>query len=115
MYTSISFPNGDEITQDEDGFVTHNKTYIKNIPAVKKDTTRTDEIAAHQMGYSVSCIFEIDVVVQLISLHQKHQRFQTYSLPLLATTKRVTSSMSLMIMYMTSNAHIRKRNHKRLN
>lgn len=61
MYTSISFPNGDEITQDEDGFVTHNKTYIKNIPAVKKDTTRTDEIAAHQMGYSVSCIFEIDV------------------------------------------------------
>lgn len=60
MYTSISFPNGDEITQDNDGFVTHNKTYIKNIPAVKKDTTRTDEIAAHQMGYSVSCIFEID-------------------------------------------------------
>lgn len=60
MYTSISFPNGDDITQDEDGFVTHNKTFVKNIPAQRKDTTRNDELVAHQMGYSVSAIFEID-------------------------------------------------------
>ncbi len=60
MYTSISLPNKDEIVQDEDGFVTHNKTYTKNIPARKKDTTRSDELVAHQMGYSVSCIYEID-------------------------------------------------------
>lgn len=60
MYTSISLPNSDEISQDADGFVTHNKTYVKGIPARKKDTTRSDELMAHQMGYSVSCIFEID-------------------------------------------------------
>lgn len=60
MYTSISLPDTDEITQDQDGFVTHNKTFIKGIPARKKDTTRNDELMAHQMGYSVSCIFEID-------------------------------------------------------
>ena len=60
MYTSISLPSKDEIVQDNDGFVTHNKTFIKNIPARKKDTTRSDELMAHQMGYSVSCIFEID-------------------------------------------------------
>lgn len=60
MYTSISLPSKDEITQDQDGFVTHNKTFIKGIPARKMDTTRSDELMAHQMGYSVSCIFEID-------------------------------------------------------
>lgn len=60
MYTSISLPSADEISQDADGFVTHNKTFVKNIPARKKDTTRSDELMAHQMGYSVSCIFEID-------------------------------------------------------
>ena len=60
MYTSISLPNSDEITQDEDGFVTHNKTYIQNIPARHKDTTRNDELMAHQLGYTVSAIFEID-------------------------------------------------------
>lgn len=60
MYTSISLPNSDDITQDQDGFVTHNKTFIKNIPARKMDTTRNDELMAHQMGYSVSAIFEID-------------------------------------------------------
>lgn len=60
MYTSISLPSADEISQDVDGFVTHNKTFIKNIPARKMDTTRNDELMAHQMGYSVSAIFEID-------------------------------------------------------
>lgn len=60
MYTSISLPNSDEISQDQDGFVTHNKTFVKNIPARKMDTTRNDELMAHQMGYSVSAIFEID-------------------------------------------------------
>lgn len=60
MYTSISLPTGDEITQDQDGFVTHNKTFIKGIPARKMDTTRSDELMAHQMGYSVSCVYEID-------------------------------------------------------
>lgn len=60
MYTSISLPNTDDITQDQDGFVTHNKTFVKNIPARKMDTTRNDELMAHQMGYSVSAIFEID-------------------------------------------------------
>lgn len=60
MYTSISLPSADEINQDQDGFVTHNKTYIKHIPARKMDTTRSDELMAHQMGYSVSAIFEID-------------------------------------------------------
>lgn len=60
MYTSISLPTGDEISQDQDGFVTHNKTFIKNIPARKMDTTRSDELMAHQMGYSVSCVYEID-------------------------------------------------------
>lgn len=60
MYTSISLPSGDEISQDADGFVTHNKTFIRNIPARRKDTTRNDELVAHQMGYSVSAIFEID-------------------------------------------------------
>lgn len=60
MYTSISLPSKDEISQDQDGFVTHNKSYIKNIPARRKDTSRNDELMAHQMGYSVSCIFEID-------------------------------------------------------
>lgn len=60
MYTSISLPSKDEIVQDNDGFVTHNKTFIKNIPARRKDTSRNDELMAHQLGYSVSCIFEID-------------------------------------------------------
>lgn len=60
MYTSISLPSADEISQDADGFVTHNKTFIKNIPARKMGTTRSDELMANQMGYSVSCIFEID-------------------------------------------------------
>lgn len=60
MYTSISLPSKDDIVQDNDGFVTHNKTFIRNIPARRKDTTRNDELVAHQMGYSVSCIFEID-------------------------------------------------------
>lgn len=60
MYTSISLPSADEISQDADGFVTHNKTFVKNIPARKKDTTRSDELMAHQMGYTVSAIFEID-------------------------------------------------------
>lgn len=60
MYTSISLPNSDDITQDQDGFVTHNKTFVKNIPARKMDTTRSDELMAHQMGYSVSCVYEID-------------------------------------------------------
>lgn len=60
MYTSISLPNSDEISQDADGFVTHNKTFVKNIPARKMDTTRSDELMAHQMGYSVSCVYEID-------------------------------------------------------
>lgn len=60
MYTSISLPNSDEISQDQDGFVTHNKTFVKNIPARKMDTTRSDELMAHQMGYSVSCVYEID-------------------------------------------------------
>lgn len=60
MYTSISLPSKDEISQDADGFVTHNKTFVKNIPARRKDTSRNDELMAHQMGYSVSCIFEID-------------------------------------------------------
>lgn len=60
MYTSISLPDTDVVSQDQDGFVTHNKSYIKNIPARRKDTTRNDELMAHQMGYSVSAIFEID-------------------------------------------------------
>lgn len=60
MYTSISLPTEDNIVQDEDGFVTHTKSYIRNIPARRKDTTRNDELVAHQMGYSVSAIFEID-------------------------------------------------------
>lgn len=60
MYTSISLPSADEITQDQDGFVTHSKTYIKGIPARHKDTSRNDELMAHQLGYTVSCIFEID-------------------------------------------------------
>lgn len=60
MYTSISLPSKDDIVQDNDGFVTHNKTFIRNIPARRKDTTRNDELVAHQMGYSVSAIFEID-------------------------------------------------------
>ena len=60
MYTSISLSSKDEISQDQDGFVTHNKTYIKGIPARRKDTSRNDELMAHQLGYSVSCIFEID-------------------------------------------------------
>lgn len=60
MYTSISLPDKDKISQDSSGFVTHEKTYIENIPARKKDTTRTDELFAKQLGYSVSCIFEID-------------------------------------------------------
>lgn len=60
MYTSISLPKDDTISQDADGFVTHNKTFVKNIPARRKDTSRNDELMAHQMGYSVSCIFEID-------------------------------------------------------
>lgn len=60
MYTSISLPSKDEIVQDNDGFVTHNKTFVKNIPARRKDTTRNDELMAHQLGYTVSCIFEID-------------------------------------------------------
>lgn len=60
MYTSISLPSADEITQDQDGFVTHNKTFIKGISARKMDTTRSDELMAHQLGYTVSCIFEID-------------------------------------------------------
>ena len=60
MYTSISLPDIDEISQDADGFVTHNKTFVKNIPARKMDTTRSDELMAHQLGYTVSCIFEID-------------------------------------------------------
>lgn len=60
MYTSISLPDTDNISQDNDGFVTHNKTYIKGIPARRKDTTRSDELMAHQLGYTASCIFEID-------------------------------------------------------
>lgn len=60
MYTSISLPDTDNISQDNDGFVTHNKTFIKGIPARKMDTTRNDELMAHQMGYSVSCVYEID-------------------------------------------------------
>ena len=60
MYTSISLPDTDNISQDNDGFVTHEKTYVKGIPARRKDTSRNDELMAHQMGYSVSCIFEID-------------------------------------------------------
>lgn len=60
MYTSISLPLKDEMSQDEDGFVIHNKTYVQSIPARKRDTNRSDEVSAHQMGYSVSVIFEID-------------------------------------------------------
>lgn len=60
MYTSISLPDTDNITQDADGFVTHNKTFVKNIQARKMDTTRSDELMAHQLGYTASCIFEID-------------------------------------------------------
>lgn len=60
MYTSISLPDTDVVSQDQDGFVTHNKSYIKNIPARRKDTSRNDELMAHQLGYSVSAIFEID-------------------------------------------------------
>lgn len=60
MYTSISLPQDDTVSQDQDGFVTHNKTFIKNIPARRKDTSRNDELMAHQLGYSVSAIFEID-------------------------------------------------------
>lgn len=60
MYTSISLPDTDNISQDNDGFVTHEKTYVKGIQARRKDTTRNDELMAHQMGYTVSAIFEID-------------------------------------------------------
>lgn len=60
MYTSISLPSKDDIVQDADGFVTHNKSYVKGIPARRKDTSRNDELMAHQMGYTVSAIFEID-------------------------------------------------------
>lgn len=60
MYTSISLPDTDVVSQDQDGFVTHNKTYIKGIPARRKDTSRNDELMAHQFGYTVSAIFEID-------------------------------------------------------
>ena len=60
MYTSISLPDTDVVSQDQDGFVTHEKTYIKGIPARRKDTSRNDELMAHQMGYTVSAIFEID-------------------------------------------------------
>lgn len=58
--TSISFPTGDEQSQDSSGFVTHEKTYIKGIPASRRDTTRTDETLAQQMGYTVSKVFECD-------------------------------------------------------
>ena len=60
MYTSISLPDTDVVSQDQDGFVTHDKTFVKGIPARRKDTSRNDELMAHQMGYSVSAIFEID-------------------------------------------------------
>lgn len=93
MYTSISLPNSDEISQDQDGFVTHNKTFVKNIPARKMDTTRNDELMAHQMGYSVSAIFEI-------------------------STARVTTSKAILSMkqttsHMTSSARTRKKNRRK--
>lgn len=58
--TSISLPVSDDISQDTSGFVTHNKQCIKGIPATKKDTTRADEVTAHQMGYVVSQVFVVD-------------------------------------------------------
>lgn len=58
--TSVKIPITDEKSQDSSGFVTHNKTYLEHIPASKKDTTRSDETLANQLGYTVSVIFEID-------------------------------------------------------
>lgn len=57
---SISLPVSDKPIQDESGFVTHEKTYLEHIPANRKDTTRTDEVSAKQMGYTVSRIYAID-------------------------------------------------------
>lgn len=58
--TSVSFPTGDKQTQDSAGFVTHEKTYLKGVPASRRDATRTDETLATQMGYTVSKVFECD-------------------------------------------------------
>ncbi len=58
--TSIALPVSDNPVQDESGFVTHEKTYLKGIPASRRDTTRADETSAKQMGYTVSRIYAID-------------------------------------------------------
>lgn len=61
--TSISLPDKDSITQDDSGFVSHEKTYIEHIPASSKDATRSDETLAKQMGYTVSKVFTIDKAI----------------------------------------------------
>lgn len=58
--TSVKIPIGDETEQDSSGFVTHKKKYLEHIPASKRNTTRSDETLANQLGYTVSAVFEID-------------------------------------------------------
>lgn len=58
--TSVKIPIRDEISQDSAGFVTHHKSYLERIPACRKDSTRSDETLANQLGYTVSKVFEVD-------------------------------------------------------
>ena len=58
--TAISLPVKNDEVQDTAGFVTDAKDYIGGIPANIKDTTRQDELAANQMGYTADVIVEIE-------------------------------------------------------
>ena len=58
--TSIAFPQSVSGTQDSAGFVRLDKTYLHGIPANRKDTTRSDETLANNMGYTVDRVYEVD-------------------------------------------------------
>ena len=58
-YKSISLPFRKKSTQDSEGFPTEKWDYIKGVQANFQDTTRQDEILAHQLGYEATVIVEI--------------------------------------------------------
>ena len=56
---SIKLVTGVTVETDEDGFDTETETYLEGIPASFSDTTRNDEIIAHQTGYTADQNIEI--------------------------------------------------------
>ena len=59
MRTAIKFPVSADVEFDTSGYESPVFAFSEPIPANSRSATRTEQVAANQMGYSVSRVFDV--------------------------------------------------------